>query len=273
MLFRSLNLDPVILRFRKSVSLSGRLANLVTCLHLPAIGSRVLGNNSRLFLPVLNSLRNLERLTLRLSSGVERSDIVSAKVLHDIVSLRFPLLRGFSTNLSVYVFPAGLAFFHAHPLLEDLDFRYSPVSHIQSDSDGLVNLQLPSLRAMACSAWFLHDRFVVPPTLTHYHARDLDLRPQELARIARLLGHQLVSLRVSERYAYHSEQWRRGDGPHAVLLDELAGLFPRLRFLQLDMHLVSFSFYALRADPLFLFDCFPLCLLDCRWPCHTSAGI
>ena len=244
-LYRSVTLhhDPAIVRFCTAISVSPHRATLVTSLHLPDITGQVLhGHDSHRFLSALNSLHNLKCLTLSLSDGLERSGVTRANltVFRALASLRFPLLRSFSTNLSVYVFPAGLAFFHAHPLLEDLDFRYSPVSHIQSDSDGLANLQLASLRAMACSVWFLHDRFVVPPTLTHYHARDLDLRPQELARIARLLGHQLVSLRVSERYAYHSEQWRRGgDGPHAVLLDELAGLFPRLRFLQLDMHLVS----------------------------------
>ena len=237
----TLNLDPVILRFCKSVSLSGRLANLVTCLHLPAIGSRVLGNNSRLFLPVLNSLRNLERLTPRLSDGVERSGVVSAKVLHDIVSLRFPLLRGFSTNLSVYVFPKGLAFLHNHPLLEDLDISFSPVSPVRTNAPAhSVQPEFGALRVMACAAWILRDRFAVPPTLTHYRARDLDLEPGELSRIARLLGPQLVSLRVSERFAHHYEHWP-GRGPQAVALDELVRLFPRLRFLQLDMHLVSWS--------------------------------
>ncbi len=230
-----LNRDSVALRFCTSVSVSPHHANLVRCLHLPGIGGPMLhGHNGRLFLSTLSSLHNLEHLTLRLFDGVERSGAISAKVFQKIVSMRFPLLRGFSTNLSVYVFPMGLTFFLEHPLLEDLDIGFSPVSHVRTD--GLANFQFGSLRSMACGAWFLHDRFVVPPTLTHYHARDLDLEPGELPRIARLLGRQLVSLRVSERFAYHHEQ--RG-GPHAVTLDELVSLFPRLRFLQLDMHLVS----------------------------------
>ncbi|KAI1792631.1 hypothetical protein LXA43DRAFT_329883 [Ganoderma leucocontextum] len=231
----TLERDSVILRFCTSVSVSLHHATLVTRLHLPNVGGQVLhGHSSRLFLSTLTSLHNLEYLTLRLFDGLERSGIVSAKVFQDMVSMRFPLLRGFSTNLSVYILPIGSTFFREHPLLEDLDIRLSPVSHARTD--GLAHFQLGSLRSIACGAWFLHDRFVFPPTLTHYHARDMDLEPGALPRIGRLLGQQLVSLRVSERFAYHQEQ---PAGRHAVMLDELVTLFPRLRFLQLDMHFVA----------------------------------
>ena len=204
------------------------------------------GHNSHVFLSTLNSLRNLEYLTLRLFDGLERTGVIGTKVFQDIVSMRFPLLRGFSTNLSVYIKPIGSTFFQEHPLLEELEIGFSPVSHLRTS--GLTNFHFGSLRSIACGAWFLHDRSAVPPTLTHYHALDLDLEPGEMPHIARLLGHQLVSLRISERFASHQHRGGRG----VLTLDEVANLFPRLRFLQLDMHLVSFSFRALQADPLSL---------------------
>ncbi|KAI1782215.1 hypothetical protein LXA43DRAFT_906417 [Ganoderma leucocontextum] len=230
-LYLNVTLDhSAILHFCKSVSSSPRRAKLVECLHLPSIDDKIMvGGASRLFLSTLNSLRNLEYLTLCFSEG----PFFCGPIFQAVFDMRFPFLRGFSTNHVMSSFQIGLTFFQEHPSLEELEIGVTSHPASEEWADGLAHFKPCSLRTITCRTWFLHDRFLVPPTLTHYHATCLDLDPEDLLRIARLLGNQLVSLRISEMFT-----GILGSQPPNLMLDELAKLFPRLRFLQLDMDLI-----------------------------------
>ena len=224
----TLHYDASTIRFCDALVATPYRANLVTALHLIDIGSLIC-DVSRSLLPVLRSLRNLEYLTLQFwcdptTVPDERQRVVG------MLAIRFPFLRGFTTNASHL---SLLNFILAHPLLEDLDIGASSLrpTNVRLQTSRILP---PSLHTLTCRSWFLHDRLALPATLTHLHVASLNAG--ELSRIAKLLGKQLVSLRVSECQ-------RRSSFRHAesMKLDEVAKKFPRLRFLQLDMPYVFVS--------------------------------
>ncbi|KAI1792630.1 hypothetical protein LXA43DRAFT_1131835 [Ganoderma leucocontextum] len=215
--------DPVIYRFCESITATPRRATLVAGFHLMAI-ENAYGSTLAVLFPVLQSLLNLEYLTLNISLGSGLDAYEEQRKLKAILSLRFPLLRGFATHGALAAHPQSLRFVQEHPLLEELQFDGS---YSEAWVQGISSAHLASLRALACRAWFLHDDCPVLTTLTHFHATSL--YPGGLARIAGLLGKHLVSLRVSHCVPFVSQP------SEPMALNEIASEFPRLRFLQLDM--------------------------------------
>ena len=219
--------DPAIYRFCESIHAVPRRATLVVGFHLMAI-ENAYGSTLHVLLPVLQSLRNLEYLTLNISMG---SGLAGAHA-HDeqqklgaILGLRFPRLRGFATNGALTAQPRAMRFVQDHTFLEELEFNGS-----YYEAWGASSAHLPELRTLACRSWFLHENCAVPNTLTHFHATSLN--PAGLVHIARLLGKRLVSLRISHCMPFVFQHFE------LMTLDEVATKFPRLRFLQLDMEYV-----------------------------------
>ncbi len=224
-LYRTVTFDfnPAIYRFCKSVTAVPRRAKLVTGFHLMAI-ENAYGSTLPILFPVLQSLRNLEYLTLNITMGSGTDAYEGKRKLKAVLSLRFPFLRSFATNGALTAQPQSLHFIQEHPFLEELEFNGS---YYEARNQGISSAQLPSLRVLACRSWFLHDSCPVPTTLTHFHATSLS--PTGLNHIARLLGNRLVSLRISHCAPFVFQHF------DPMSLDEVASKFPRLRFLQLDM--------------------------------------
>ncbi|KAM5537757.1 hypothetical protein V8D89_008525 [Ganoderma adspersum] len=249
--------DPAIYRFCESILAVPRRATLVVGFHLMAI-ENAYGSTLHVLLPVLQALRNLERLTLNISMGSGPAGAHAhgeqQRKLGAILRLRFPALRGFATNGALTAQPQALRFVRAHPLLEELEFNGS-YYETWDVSESSAHQHQPGLglglRALACRSWFLHDGCAVPSTLTHFHATSLN--PAGLVHIARLLGKRLVSLRISHCVPFVFQHF------DPMNLDEVASTFPRLRFLQLDMehrvkpyinkHPITFTTPRPRPDP------------------------
>nr|VWO97780.1 DnaJ like subfamily C member 3 [Ganoderma boninense] len=146
-----------------------------------------------------------------------------------VLAMRFPLLRGFATNLPISSMDHLGTFLAAHEQLDELDIAHAYFVHDSGFEDFTPcpsNLPLASLRILGYHSAFLDQRMSKPSSITHLY------RPTcssvELHLITNL--RQLVSLRLGPNFGGWRTQW----SPHTV-----AEIFPRLRLLQVDMIQVS----------------------------------
>ncbi|KAI0664330.1 hypothetical protein C8Q70DRAFT_1049828 [Cubamyces menziesii] len=137
-------------------------------------------------------------------------------------SLYFPELRIFSADTSPNSLSHITSFICAHPRLEEL---HLDIPH--STNSPILDVTLPSsLHTLTCSPQLLANHLAPPPnTLTHLYL--CWYASEDFFRLAKILGSQLVSLRLSmQRELSDGDAWSLGD---------LAVALPRLRLLRLDM--------------------------------------
>ena len=186
----------------------------------------------------LSTLSNLRYLTLMSTTSAE---CPSQGNCDYILAMRFPFLRGFTTNFPIYSMDRLDAFLAAHNHLDELDVAHSYFVHDSGFEDFTTpcppKLPLTSFRVLGYHSPFLLDqRMSTPPSITHLYRPVCS--PVELHLITGL--RQLVSLRLGPDFG----EWRTQWSPHTVVDN-----FPRLRFLQVDMVQVnSASFQRWNSD-------------------------
>ncbi len=231
--YRSVTLDDrSALLFFATLRSRPVLAALVNSLYLDMLNlKRTPDLLSELARPsTLNTLINLRSLSLTVCScGGHKSEL---KIGWALTQSHFLHLRAFRTNLD-HAMIQLVPFFAAHPQLTELDVASVPFSKYLEDEVMDLNLggaQLPSLRALATPSVFLRAGLPIPSHLQHLHL-SCDIPP--LRFVASILGTQLLSLRL---LALPLVDQASGSqlGPY-----EIRVMFPRLRFLQVDMILVS----------------------------------
>ncbi|KAI0799978.1 hypothetical protein C8Q74DRAFT_383335 [Fomes fomentarius] len=179
-----------------------------------------------------NTLINLRSLSLTVCAcGGHESELTIGRALNQSRVLH---LRAFRTNLDHAMIQLA-PFFAAHPELTELDVASVPFSNYLIEDEGLdLNMcgaQLPSLRTLATPSVFLRAGLPIPSHLQHLH---LSCDRPPLHFVANMLvGTQLLSLRLlALPLVTQASRSQLG-------LYEIRVMFPRLRFLQVDMILVS----------------------------------
>ncbi|KAH9893336.1 hypothetical protein C8Q73DRAFT_647711 [Cubamyces lactineus] len=221
-LYRSVSLssDAQIVLFYYTVSSNPRKASLIRQFLL-LVDAIVDDQSPTLLVGILRTLLHLECLSIHRKVSFNRILVDSYEYMN-VFALRFSELRLFSTNTSTDSLPHMVSFVCAHPRLEEvhLDIPYptdSPISYMDFPS---------SIHTLTCSPQLLSHHLTSPPnTLAHLFL--CWYTSEEFFRVAKILGPQLVSLRLSmQRDLSENDVWSLGD---------LAIAFPRLRLLQLDM--------------------------------------
>ncbi|KAM5537738.1 hypothetical protein V8D89_008506 [Ganoderma adspersum] len=168
----------------------------------------------------LSILSNLRYLTLTSTSGSP-----SQGNCDYILTMRFPLLRGFTTNFPISTMDHLDVFLAAHNHLDELDVARSYFVHDSGFEDFTPcppKLPLASFRILGYHSPFLDQRMSITPSITHLYRPVCS--PVELHLITGL--RQLVSLRLGPDFGGWCTRW----SPHTVVDN-----FPCLRFLQVDM--------------------------------------
>ena len=178
---------------------------------------------------ILNRLQNLRSLSLTVCAcGGSESERI---ICNGLAYCRFPRLRVLKTNLDDALLRLT-PFFATHRQLEELDLESIPFSHFE-DSDivspSLVSVKLPSLHTLTTPFLFLKLGLSVPQIT---RLRLLCDRPP-LRNLAKTFGGRLVSLRL------HAFPLPIKSSGSQLGLQEVRTLFPRLRYLQVDMLIVS----------------------------------
>ena len=221
-----------VLALYNSMLCNSRLPLLVRALHV----CDVEGFHNRAIsqlLQLLRSLVNLESLTLHILR--EHGLYGNTPTLDAILLLSHPRLREFTTSLQ-FSHDKFTHFLAANPHLEHLDVTHGHVSFI-GWLDGM-RIPLPiSLQSLGCEPQLLRAIPLAPhsrPALSRLHLTSVD--SITLAQVARLLGEQLVTLRLSTQYAYEHRPMEERWTP-----DRLPREFPCLRLLHVDMEHVRIS--------------------------------
>ncbi|PIL36392.1 hypothetical protein GSI_00080 [Ganoderma sinense ZZ0214-1] len=168
----------------------------------------------------LSALSNLRHLTIMCSSPHG----TWLRSCNYILAMRFPFLRGFTTNLPISTMDHLDTFLAAHDRLDELDLAHSHFVHDSGFEDFTPcpsKLFLTSIRILGYHSPFIDQKMPTPTSITHLYRPICS--PVELHLIAGL--RQLVSLRLGPNFGGWRAQW----SPHTV-----TEIFPRLRFLQVD---------------------------------------
>ncbi|KAI0333896.1 hypothetical protein GY45DRAFT_1432033 [Cubamyces sp. BRFM 1775] len=221
-LYRSVSLssDATMALFHRTVSSAPRIALIVRRFEL-FVDAIVDGQSPMLLVEILRTLPHLECLSIRRKSPFSRLLGESHEFLN-VFSLRFPELRILSADTSSSSWPHIVPFICEHPRLDELHLGMPYLT-----DSSIPDMTLPSsLRTLTCSPQLLLKQLTPhPDTLTHLYL--YWYTSQEFFQIAKLLGPQLVSLRLSmQRNPSEGDVWSLG---------ELAVALPRLQRLQLDM--------------------------------------
>ncbi|TBU29198.1 hypothetical protein BD311DRAFT_661722 [Dichomitus squalens] len=175
------------------------------------------------YYPFLPTLSNLRYLTL---IDYDYRDCVGQRTCDAVLTMCFPHLRGFTTNLPITSASFLDSFLTVHQKLDELDISRS--QYLLEGTVGILELwtSLRSLRVLGYHSPFFSDsvrRRRTPTKVTHLY-RPICTEP-ELSLISSLMP-QLVSLRLGGRRGGWNTPWS---------LYDVAVNFPHLRFLQLDM--------------------------------------
>ena len=214
--------DNATIAFCDSVLSYPRLGSLIRALHIRDIE----GIDQRLIhqLPLLlHSLCNIRELTIRMNCYWSCDTLPILDALNSVAALSN--LQAFSTNL-IFTSSSIASFLDAHPVIEHLE---STRSLLSPGGHTYTVIQLPStLLSLACTPQVFRvitKEAHVPRALSHLHL--LHAHGQILAYAARLLGSQLVALRVGSRAVTEAD----GNWPLGTVVRE----FPHLRLLHVDM--------------------------------------
>ena len=185
------------------------------------------------FVPVLFSrLINLEILVLHFYTQGGRTFGVSVDFRLD--PRWFPGLRKLSTCLPPSYNHGLYQFLRTHPRLTELHIADSAsIVTAQNPATFRAPVKLPALKVVSCDAEFLSTS-IDPSTVNITHMGVYAQTNDELLDVAEWVGDKLVSLRIWCRtglgYHFGAEPW---------MVDELRIMFPLLRFVEVDVCVVS----------------------------------